>query len=111
MSDQILSYCGIDCSACPAHIATQAEDIEKLTSLAQEWFEGSTDYTIIVCDGCNTGNRIMKWCGECPTRACVIERALENCAHCDDYGCEKLQNVFTMSADAKINLDKIRATL
>jgi len=38
MSEQILSYCGIDCSVCPAYIATQADDIEKLTSLAGEWF-------------------------------------------------------------------------
>jgi len=68
MSDQMLSYCGIDCSVCPAYIATQANDIEKLTSLAGEWFEGSTDYSIVVCDGCK-GDRLMQWCSECPTRA------------------------------------------
>jgi hypothetical protein len=111
MSEQMLSYCGIDCSVCPAYIATQADDIEKLTSLAGEWFEGSTDYSIVVCDGCKADDRIMKWCGECPTRACAIERELVNCAYCQDYGCEKLLKVFEMSADAKANLDRIRATL
>ena len=39
MSQQLLAYCGIDCSACPAYIATQANDIDRLTALAQEWFE------------------------------------------------------------------------
>jgi hypothetical protein len=111
MSDQMLSYCGIDCSVCPAYIATQANDIEKLTSLAGEWFEGSTDYSIVVCDGCTSEGRIMKWCTECPTRACAIERKMENCAYCDDYGCEKLLKVFEMSEDAKTNLERIRATL
>ena len=111
MSEQILSYCGIDCSVCPAYIATQADDIEKLTSLAGEWFEGSTDYSIVVCDGCKGDDRIMKWCGECPTRTCAIERELANCAYCTNYGCEKLLKVFEMSADAKAKLEHIRATL
>ena len=111
MSEQMLSYCGIDCSACPAYIASQAEDIEKLTTLAGEWFEGSTDYSIVICDGCKSDGRIMQWCRECPTRACVIEHKLANCAACEDYGCEKLLKVFEMSADAKTNLDFIRAAL
>jgi hypothetical protein len=111
MTTQLMAFCGIDCSICPAYIATQANDIAKLTSLAQEWFEGSTDYSIIVCDGCNTNGRIMKWCGECPTRACAIEREHENCAYCEDFGCEKLLKVFEMSVDARTNLERIRATL
>ena len=111
MSEQLLSYCGIDCFACPAYIATKAPDIEKLTALAGEWFDGATDHTIILCDGCKSDSRIMKWCAECPTRACVIEREHQNCAYCDDYGCEKLLKVFEMSADAKTNLEYIRASL
>jgi hypothetical protein len=110
MSESMLSYCGIDCSVCPAYIATQADDIKKLTSLAGEWFEGSTDYTLVVCDGCKS-DRLMKWCGECPTRDCVIVREMENCAFCGDYGCEKLLKVFEMSADAKTNLERIRTAL
>ena len=110
MSDQMLSYCGIDCSVCPAYIATQAEDIEKLTSLAGDWFEGSTEYSIVVCDGCK-GDRLMQWCSECPTRACAIERELENCAYCADFGCKKLLKVFEMSDEPRKNLERIRAKL
>ena len=111
MSEQMLSYCGIDCSACPAFMATQANDLEKLATLAGEWFDGATDYTIILCDGCKGEEHIMKWCAECPTRTCAIERELENCAYCADFGCEKLNKVFEMSADAKSNLELIRASL
>ena len=121
MSEKLLSFCGIDCSVCPAYIATQANDIETLTSLAGEWFEGATDYSVVVCDGCKSaaeGGRIMKWCRECPTRACAIERELENCAYCADfnlesadYGCEKLLKVFEMSDEPRENLEEIRATL
>ena len=111
MSEQLLSYCGIDCTACPAYIATQVNNIEKLTTLADEWFDGATDHTIVLCDGCKSEGRIVKWCAECLTRACTIERELENCAYCDDFGCEKLLKVFEMSADAKTNLEHIRAIL
>lgn len=111
MSEQMLSYCGIDCSACPAYQATQANDIEKLTTLAGQWFDGATDYSIVVCDGCKGEGRVMKWCAECPTRACAIERELENCAYCADFGCEKLLKVFEMSDEPRKNLERIRATL
>jgi hypothetical protein len=114
MSTGILAYCGLDCAQCPAYIATQANDIPKLTSLAEEWFDGSSDHTIILCDGCKPegrDGRIMKWCSECPTRTCAMDRRLENCAHCEDYGCQKLLMVFEQSPDAKSTLDKIRATL
>lgn len=111
MSEQQLSYCGIDCSACPAYIATQTNDTETLITLAGEWFEGSTNYAIVVCDGCRGDGHTMQWCSECPTRACAIERELENCAFCDNYGCEKLLKVFEMSDEPKKNLECIRASL
>jgi hypothetical protein len=111
MSNRQLSYCGIDCTSCPAFIATQTNDIEKLILLAGEWFDGSTDYSMVVCDGCLGDGRIVQWCAECPTRACVIKRKLENCAYCADYGCEKLLKVFEMSDEPRINLEHIRASL
>jgi hypothetical protein len=116
MTAQLMAYCGLDCSGCPAYIATQANNIAKLTSLAQEWLEGSTDHTLMLCDGCLASDRtadvrIMQWCAKCPTRTCVMERGLENCAHCEDYGCQHLLMVFNQSADAKTNLDRIRAAL
>lgn len=111
MSEQMLSYCGIDCAACPAYIATQENDIEKLTTLAGEWFEGATDYSIVLCDGCEGKGRIMKWCTECAIRACAIEREVKNCAYCQDYGCEKLLKVFEMSEEPRKNLERIRASL
>ena len=115
MMTQIIAYCGLDCSQCPAYIATQADDIPRLTTLAQEWFDGATDYTIILCDGCKsngrTEHRIMQWCSQCETRVCAIDQGNPNCAHCSDYGCEKLMKIFKNSTEAKANLDRIRASL
>ena len=32
-----ISYCGLDCAACPAYIATQAGDQEGLKKTAETW--------------------------------------------------------------------------
>jgi hypothetical protein len=44
-------------------------------------------------------------------RACAIARGLENCAHCADYGCEKLAVCFEHSAETRVVLDRIREGL
>jgi len=111
MTTQLIAYCGLACSTCPAYMATQGNDIARLTVLAQEWLGGDNDHSQILCDGCAAGGRLMQWCSQCSTRACAIERGVENCAHCDDYGCEKLQKVFEQSVDAQVYLDRIRAFL
>ena len=111
MSSKLIAYCGLDCATCPAFIATQENDLLKLTSLASEWFDGSTDHAIILCDGCKPNRpdaRIMKWCSECPVRICVMERNLDSCAFCSDYPCERLNNVFENAEQAKTTLDQLR---
>jgi hypothetical protein len=40
-----------------------------------------------------------------------MERGVDNCAHCDDYGCEKLVQFFGFVPEARTTLDGIRAQL
>jgi aminoglycoside phosphotransferase (APT) family kinase protein len=61
-------------------------------------------------DGCREGRRIG-YCRTCAVRACAIARGLENCAHCADYGCEKLVVCFEHSAETKVVLDRVRQSL
>ena len=57
----------------------------------------------------------------CEIKKCCIEKKIENCAFCDDYACEMLENafkfmceVFEMGIDgvpeAQNNLEEIRKT-
>jgi hypothetical protein len=39
----------------------------------------------------------------------LMERGAVNCAHCDDYACEKLEGFFGMAPNARVTLDGIRA--
>ncbi len=34
---EIIAYCGLSCSACPAYIATQNNDPEGLRQIAEKW--------------------------------------------------------------------------
>jgi hypothetical protein len=51
------------------------------------------------------------YCGECQVRACASARGVITCAHCDDYGCEKITAFVNNAPDAKAKLEEIRATL
>jgi hypothetical protein len=111
MSNQIIAYCGINCSECPALIATREADIDKLRTLALEWYNEENDTTSCLCDGCNVPGRKNKHCVECGVYLCASQRGEINCAYCDDYGCETLTKLFDMIPIAKENLERIRASL
>ena len=110
--NEMISNCGILCHECGAYIATKADDDAKRKEVAELW---STEYGADVkpedinCDGClSDGERLFSHCTVCDIRKCCRERALVNCAYCDEYACDKLENIFRMVPDAKERLDIIR---
>jgi hypothetical protein len=93
MSEKIIAFCGINCSGCPALIATQQNDLEAKKQLAQTW--STEKYQLkpeeMVCDGCLAlDERLVKFCLDCTTRQCARAKAVENCAYCDEFPCDKL---------------------
>ena len=42
----------------------------------------------------------------CPVRPCVMSRDIDNCAHCDDYICEKLKQRIVNKADIETKLGR-----
>ena len=108
-----ISFCGIDCNACPAYIATQANDTKKLADVAKGW--SSEEFPLgpddILCDGCHT-ERVTKFVPECTTRLCGLEKGVSNCAQCGEYVCEKLEKQWGMlgeetATSSKAALDKL----
>jgi hypothetical protein len=98
---KIIAFCGILCSDCPAYLATQAADDEAPLTADD-----------LICDGCiYEDKRAAKFCLECDVRQCALERGVENCAHCDDFPCEKLEKPWSISVDAKTTLEEIRQML
>ena len=117
MNDRIVAYCGLICSECPAYVATQADDREALERTAAQWREEFKEPSItaesIVCDGCLAadGGRLAGYCSVCELRACAIGRDVVNCAHCDEYACDKLEGWFSQVPQSRVVLDEIRQSL
>jgi hypothetical protein len=108
----MIAYCGINCSECPAYIATQKNDNEARKKVAEEWqkaFNPNIKPEDINCDGCTSNSaRLFNYCKECKIRLCGIEKKVENCAYCNEYTCEKLAKFFEMAPKVKETLDNIR---
>lgn len=109
-----ISFCGLDCSFCPAYVATQANDPAGLEATAEKW-AGELGLPIkpedCVCDGCQPEKdaRLGGYCLECPLRACGIKNRYPNCAYCPEYACEDLRKFFRSAPGTKVYLDGIRA--
>lgn len=111
-----IAYCGLLCSECEAYLATQADDWAALEKMAEK---ARTEYGMaeataegVLCDGClgDEGHK-CGYCAECAVRACAVERGKITCAHCDDYGCDKIEAFFGMAPKARTTLDEIRRSL
>ncbi|MGB5911033.1 MAG: DUF3795 domain-containing protein [Promethearchaeia archaeon] len=112
---KIIAYCGLNCTDCPAYIATQTNDTNKLKEIAKKWSNEEMQFKAndILCDGCHSDDRIFKWCKECDIKSCAREKGLENCAYCEDYICELLNIAFgkNIEPSAKQRLDEIRKNI
>ena len=110
---EMIGYCGIDCGACPALIATRNNDDELRAKTAAEWskaFGHDMKAEDIDCTGCPTEGKHIYYCDAmCEIRKCARSRELENCAVCGDYSCEKLDGFLKNVPDARRRLEAIRA--
>lgn len=111
--EKIIAYCGLNCSECPAYIATQKNDFVEIKKVAEQWSNEEMSFKSeeIYCDGCKSDQRVFSWCNECPTRKCCRNKKLENCAYCEDYSCNNLKLTFDNDPTAKERLDEIKKKL
>ncbi|HJX70395.1 MAG TPA: DUF3795 domain-containing protein [Bacteroidales bacterium] len=118
MEEQV-SYCGIICHGCPIYWATRETDLHKKRKMRSEiarkcneqYKQNLGPEEIIDCDGCKANSRLFAGCMKCGIRDCARQKELTNCAHCNDYACEKLMAFFSSDPQAKIILDVIRSTI
>ena len=113
--EKMIGCCGIVCSECPGFLATQKDDDEERRKVAELWskqYNSDIKPEDINCDGCFLeSGRLINHGKVCEIRKCGQDKNLKNCADCDDYPCEKLNQFFEMAPDAKTNLEGIRNNL
>jgi hypothetical protein len=112
--NETISFCGIECTVCPAYVATQADDREALAKVAVGWssqFGIDVEVESLLCDGCRSGARLCGYCGMCGVHKCASGRGVVTCAHCDDYGCEVLEACPAFQSNGREMLEKIGSEL
>jgi hypothetical protein len=113
--DRMIAVCGLVCTDCPAYQATQQNDDALRAKTAAMWsqmFGAEIKPEAINCDGClSEDGRLFSHCHVCEVRLCGLEHKVLNCAHCDDYGCERITKFMAMAPEAKESLEAIRAAL
>jgi hypothetical protein len=113
--DEMIAHCGLTCTECPAYVATQNDDDDARRKIAEDWskeFKSEIKPEDINCDGClAVDGRHIGYCSMCEIRKCATGRGVENCAHCDDYACDKLAAFFEQVPAARTKLDGVRKDL
>jgi hypothetical protein len=110
--ETVIGFCGIDCGKCPAYIAKKENNDELRKKTAEEWSKMfGTQFTPegVNCDGCAVQGQHIIYCEQlCDIRKCAVEKKVENCAVCADYGCEKLEAFLKNVPEARKTLEDIR---
>lgn len=113
--DEMIAFCGITCQKCGAFLATKTNDDEKRAKVARLWskeFKSDIKPEDINCVGClSDSENLFNYSKTCEIRKCGKDKGVVNCAHCNDYACEKLEKLFKMVPSAKTRLDSIKAKL
>ena len=109
--ETMISYCGLECSQCPAFIAKKEDNEELRIKTAAQWskqFNTPVPPESINCDGCLSEGVHSSYCQMCEIRKCAVEKGLTSCAFCDDYACEKLEQILGMEPSCRERLDEMR---
>ena len=90
--EEIISRCGFRCDLCMAYRPNVESHPENRQLLSDGWFKYfgfRIEPENILCGGC-LSDQCITLDKDCRVRPCVIAKGLDNCARCEDYGCDKL---------------------
>lgn len=115
--NEMIGFCGLDCSACPIHLAAfeknedkkQLVRIDMARAILEHYGLNVSPADITDCDGCRSeSGRIFSRCSTCEIRKCATGKNLESCAFCSEYACTKLSKFFAADEGARTRLELIR---
>jgi hypothetical protein len=88
---ELLAKCGFRCDLCPAYYENikSNEDKVKLSEGWQRVFGFNISPEEVECVGCHNEGKHAD--SGCLVRPCVIEKGLDNCACCKNFGCDSLK--------------------
>jgi hypothetical protein len=105
---EMMAYCGLLCSECPAYKATVADDMALRKETAENWskmFGADIKTEDINCLGCES-DTLFGHCKICEIRACAKEKAVEDCGRCDSFACAKVEGILKHDGAARERLSR-----
>ena len=104
-----IAYCGLDCEACEARIATVNDDNNLRKKVAKEWSDlNGVEITpeMINCMGCRVDGVKTPYCDSmCQIRQCALKGKYDTCGDCKEMeSCNKVAMVISNNKDALRNL-------
>jgi hypothetical protein len=105
--EAIIAKCGYRCDLCPAYETNLKSDADK-QRMSDAWakycgFQVPPEQ-IQSCAGCLVSGADPT----CTVRPCAIEKDVENCAHCEQVGCDKLATKINfVEENVKVDLSDI----
>jgi hypothetical protein len=110
---EMVAYCGIVCTECPAYKATRANDNGARARIAEQWtkeYHHPFKAEDINCNGCLAASDVhVGYCSMCEIRKCGSDREVLNCAYCAEYPCAKLGDFEARVPEAKAKLESIKS--
>ena len=110
--EELIGNCGLVCSACEAFRATQLNDDNERARVAVKWnkiYGGNFKTADINCDGCCKNDRLIIYAQDiCNIRKCARGQRVANCADCDYYPCDLLNEFTAKVPEAKDTLEILR---
>jgi len=88
------------CLAYKPNVENSLSNQQKLSDGWYQYFGFHLPPEAICCDGCMTENPELIDIS-CPVRPCVMAKGLDNCAGCEQYICEKLQERLVVYEEVK----------
>ena len=99
MNEKVIAVCGLDCSACPIHLASLG-DVDAAQLLVgwwkdEGWLKEDEGVDEVLtrgphCLGCK-GDRSAHWDNDCwILNCCVDNKGLEYCFECEIFPCKRL---------------------
>lgn len=104
-----IAYCGLDCAACDAYLATVRDDPALRERTAKLWSElnhADIRPEDIRCEGCREDGVKTAFCNRlCPIRKCARQRGAATCGGCAELEtCPTVAPILANNPDARQNL-------
>ena len=109
--DDLIAYCGLNCAACDAYLATLHSDQALRERTAKLWAELNNAPILpehINCQGCRTEGVKTVFCDHlCGIRQCALKRGAATCGNCPELEtCPTVGAILSNRPEALENLKK-----